>query len=343
MEANLKDFYKSKDTEVLFKQENFDTKKKTNRSSKKIEISQLSTIEKGITSEQLDAFKVPVFKYGGQITIHGQFPELSHALHIGGYKNIFQNKNLSLGVKYDAIDYEKKKRIYKAFNHIYGFHIEHNSKEFCVYKMIKVTDREDALNRQAENQPLMNKIDIPFGNKRMYFAQIPLFGTFLVLTVHINAIYEKDIPGFFLKTFGRTEEDIFSEIKRIKEEKEMEYERQMDEWRKQREAEKEKTNALLKKEEALLPRLGYKKTENIPVKDGLTVLFLTVTTDYDTREQKPVYNLWRFYKPQKAKLFQVVKRNFSSMEKIQEIAGNLTESYFDDKYRKDVISGYIIK
>lgn len=347
MEANLSDFYKSKDTEVLFKQATCDTKKKLNRSSKKIELSLLSILEKGITSEQLDTFQVPIFKYGGQITIHGHFPELTRTLSIGGYKNIFQNKNLSLGVKYDAIDYEKKSRIYKAFNHIYGFRIEHNSKEFCAYKMIEVKDREDVLRKQAENQPLMDKIDIPFGNKRMYFTKINFWGTtqyYLVLTVHINAIYEKDMPDFFLKTFSRTEEDIFSEIKRIEEEKEMENKRYWAEWRKQREEEKEKTNTLLKKEEARLLESGYKKTENIPVKEGLTVLFLSITTDYDTREQKPVYNLWRFYKPQKAKLFQVAKSSCLLMEKIQETVGNLTKSCFDDKYRKDFISsGFILK
>ncbi|MDR3266209.1 MAG: hypothetical protein LBT24_01380, partial [Tannerella sp.] len=251
MNVTLNDVHKSKDTEVLFKQENFDSKKKLNRSTKKIDVFLLSAIEKGITSEQLDGFKVPVFKYGGQITIHGVFPQLEQTLQVGGYKRIFQNKNRSLGVKYEAIDYEKKKRIYIAFRHIHKFQIEHNSKEFCAYKMIEVKDKEEALRREAEYKPLMDKIDIQFGCKRMYFTRINYWGVikhYLVLTVYINAIYEKDIPDFFMKTFGRSESDITAEMERLKEEKEAEDKRQRQQWEKEKEEEREKEKALILKE-----------------------------------------------------------------------------------------------
>jgi hypothetical protein len=346
MNATLRDVYASKKTELLFKQENFDSKKKINRSTKKIDEEILSKIEKGITSEQLDDFQVPVFKYGGQITIHGVFPKTYQALRIGGYKNIFQNKNLSLGVKYDALDFEKKKRIYIAFRYLCGFHIEHSSKEYCAYKMIEVKDKEDALKQEAENKPFMDKIDIKLGSKRMYFSKVNYWGMikyYLVMVIHINAIYEKDIPGFFLKTFGRSEADIYAEMKKLAEEKEVENNRLREEREKAEKIEKEKEKTLCDKEKARLSGLGYKITENIPVTAGLTVFGVKVTTSYSTKEQELIYTLFRFHKQPKAKLFQVARRTFSSLEEMQKEADNIFENWCDDKYRQDTVRGYILK
>jgi len=69
----------------------------------------IEQIIEGVTIETLEALAVPVYQYGGQITIHGLFPDLPANLRVGGYKSVFKNKNQSLGVKYGAIDSEKKR------------------------------------------------------------------------------------------------------------------------------------------------------------------------------------------------------------------------------------------
>ena len=66
----------------------------------------------GVTLEQLQALPVPVLAYQTQITIHGQFPEVSPLC--AGYKLLTRNANGSLGVRYAGIDAGKKKVIANA-------------------------------------------------------------------------------------------------------------------------------------------------------------------------------------------------------------------------------------
>ena len=72
------------------------------------------TLEAGVTLEALEAVNVPVFRYGGQVTIHGKLPEFNPDSRPGGYKAVFRNQNGSIGVKYCAIDADKKKLIARA-------------------------------------------------------------------------------------------------------------------------------------------------------------------------------------------------------------------------------------
>lgn len=66
----------------------------------------------GVTLEQLQALPVPVLAYQTQITIHGQFPEVSPLC--AGYKLLTRNANGSLGVRYAGIDAGKKKTLQRA-------------------------------------------------------------------------------------------------------------------------------------------------------------------------------------------------------------------------------------
>jgi hypothetical protein len=100
-----------KKIETLFTSDSYDKKNITNKSNVVISHEMLNKIETdGATYEILQELGTPVFKYWTQITIHGLFPEL-HKNWINGYKNLFQNKNLSIGVKYQAIDSLKKQTI----------------------------------------------------------------------------------------------------------------------------------------------------------------------------------------------------------------------------------------
>lgn len=71
-------------------------------------------IESGVTIEALDNIGVPVFRYSGQVTIHGRLPEFDENSRPGGYKAVFRNENQTIGVRYVAIDGEKKQTILRA-------------------------------------------------------------------------------------------------------------------------------------------------------------------------------------------------------------------------------------
>jgi len=85
-----------KNLETFFETSNFDSKNITNKGTQVIPQTALDKIEReGATLEFLQELKAPVFKYRTQITIHGIFAELKNN-YLGGYKSIFQNKNLSI-------------------------------------------------------------------------------------------------------------------------------------------------------------------------------------------------------------------------------------------------------
>jgi hypothetical protein len=70
-------------------------------------------IERGVTIEALEAIGVPVYRYGTQITIHGNLPDVLED-RVLGYKCIFRNSNGTLGVRYVAVDGAKKEKILLA-------------------------------------------------------------------------------------------------------------------------------------------------------------------------------------------------------------------------------------
>lgn len=335
----------SKDIEMIYRQEGFDTKKKLNRSDKKIPLTMLEQIEQGITSEQLDTFDVPIFKYGTQITVHGVFPDLEKAILVGGYKRIFQNMNKSVGVKYEAIDYDKKKRIYRAFRHEHKFQTEHNSREYSAYKAIRVSNREEAMQKIEEHKPLFEKIDMRFGSKQLYYAPVPFFGSilhYMVFSVYIYAIYEKDIPKFFLATFGKTEAKIDTEIKAKEDKDNAASEARHEEWERENTIRKEKEKALLDAEVTRLSSIGVQIAKNIPITDGLSVLTINPNTDYTTKEQYLEYNIIHYYKPPRARLFKYNTSSFKTYAKAMESAAEKCTSYGDYKVHKETTSGIIL-
>lgn len=344
--ATISEFNKSKDVEVLFSQNDCDTKKIINRSDKMIDSSVIVAIEKGITSEQLDQLKVPIFKYGGQITIHGLFPEIDPYMRIGGYKWVFQNKNKSVGVKYEAIDFERKKRIYQAFAHEYNFSIEHDSSNFGLYKMIEVKTKEEALARQEEYTPLFNRIHLKYGSKRMFFANIDYWGVihhFFVMKVCINAIYEKDIPSFFLETFSKTEQQIFDEIRAKEEAEKAERDLAYEKSEKERIERNQKSAKLTEDETIRLKDSGYKYCDQISIFPGLTIFKPVAETNYSTNEVRLRYSIVFFDKTPREKIYRYNSRYFDTIDEINENKNQLSINYSSSKYRKDKVSGFILK
>ena len=186
-------------TELFSHDSGFDTRKALNRSDEIVPKEILDDIEKGISLETLNKIDLPIFKYKTQITIHGQFGELNKH-YVGRYKSLFQNQNKSIGVKWNAIDYAKKKQIYDVMNKL-GWSIKYNSNEFYAKKTRKYD--KDNFN---ELKKLYDQIDDSYyiGYKELY--TIPTYnGKDLVLKVNVSAILKENVWMFLDKSFGVSE------------------------------------------------------------------------------------------------------------------------------------------
>jgi len=186
-----------KNLETFFELSNYDSKNITNKGTQIINQQDLNEIEtNGVTIEFLEALNVPVFKYKTQITIHGLFPELRNN-YLGGYKNLFQNKNLSIGVKWQVVDYAKKNLIYSAirkFNN--SWKVQHNSTDFYLYKCSKSfsTKEEYKLYLEAATEEVKHiDKDLFFGNCGVYLSQHLYGGYFLVTYINIGAVKQDNV------------------------------------------------------------------------------------------------------------------------------------------------------
>ena len=182
----------------------------------------------GATLERLDELskKIDIFRYHGQITIHGIFSELSNN-RIGSYKNIFQNKNKSIGVKWDAIDYQKKLSIYSKLKY-FGFSTIHNSKDFAAVKTFRIFTKDDYNEKLNELKAIEQRI-----NKNLFFGYCGIYAykswgvVYLELVVSINAIYEKNVNTLIEQISGVS----VQEVEQIREQKEAETKKYWDDYR----------------------------------------------------------------------------------------------------------------
>jgi len=192
------------DLETLMDKESaYDSKNKLNRFMEEIPESKLQQIETGVTSEDLDEMiksGIPIFKYKGQITIHGLFPELTNG-RVWGYQNIFQNQNKSIGVKYNAIDEDKRRRINERLSYI-GFHYHRTSSKLMYEYYIRIESQQDIENMKSLYAKV--KQDLFIGNSYLYGFSI--YGIkYISIEIWMNMIYEKNIEEF-LNSLGATTE-----------------------------------------------------------------------------------------------------------------------------------------
>jgi len=298
-------------TEVLFSTEtSFDNKSILNKLNRPIDKSILDNIESGITLEDLNKITlsgVPVLKYKTQITIHGLFPELSNN-YIFGYKNIFQNKNKSIGVKYNAIDEEKRQRIAKRLKNI-GFHYCRNSQgtKFDIMEPINKDNFEEVKKRFLD---LKNKIDISlfYGYCSIWVGEA--WGCkYLCFDLYINAIYEKNIEPFLNKV-GATVE-LYEAEQRKKEVEQAEYESKYKAERESNEAAKRASMASKSEQIQILEQYPRVEKTNEPGKYVLrsynydNELIFKVIHIYTVKgKQKPRWNYKEFITVQEALNYQ---------------------------------------
>lgn len=203
--------------ELLNEQEsNFDSKHKINVAPYKVNSDFINEIESnGITSEMLESFDYPIFKYKTQITLHGIFQTNNGSFYTGGYKNIIVNKNKSIGIRYSAIDIEKKRligRILRLENSKFNFEI--NSTETIIYTYLQLNENNIELAKNIYNL-ISDKNYIGF--KQLYISK-SMFGNYIVFKLHLNAIYEKNLYSFISELLQKEySEQTYLEIKEKKE------------------------------------------------------------------------------------------------------------------------------
>ena len=122
---------------------NFATPKKLNRSNKQLSPNEVEAIEAGdLTSNFITELskKLPVFTYKTCVTIHGNLPDIQRQ-YVGGYKNLIQNKNGSLEVRYSAIDNKLKKQIARYIAP-YGWNKKEDSTRGIYFEKCNRTDNK---------------------------------------------------------------------------------------------------------------------------------------------------------------------------------------------------------
>lgn len=211
--------------EELFSDEvNFDTRKGLNRSDKVVPKEVIEEIEnKGMSLERLESLGLPIYKYQTQITVHGVFDSLGTSrVGLGHYKNLMLNQNKTLGIKYNAIDSDKKKIIAKAlrFDNILtksegekSFYSSVDSKGFVLSKYKTSTDKPKAIEYAKELIELSKKIPQNFiGTKNVSIFSV--FGMYYAeLSIGLKAIRQENLWSFISAiTDGRITESKYHEM-----------------------------------------------------------------------------------------------------------------------------------
>lgn len=274
-----------------------DKKHKLNTCNKKVPQDYLDKIEDGCSLEQLEEMvsnKFDIFKYGTQITIHGIFPELS-VRRIGGYVNIIQNKNKSIGVRYTAVDRYKKERLFYLLRDVDNWRIEDKSSSFLVYKMTSLpNNREEALKIVDEFKQKADKINksLFIGNVSCYTFEF--YGRYYIcLEVNICCFYEKNFTALFENLSGmKLKEARVLQKKKLEKEKAERVQREL-RWKKEaEEREREREQAKAKAKEIISkfisktpPPSIYTKRENYELKSGDKICRLY----FDKYEKKLVW------------------------------------------------------
>ncbi len=235
---------KEKNINIFETSYGYDKKHKVNTSSSKVSDNVLNEIEtKGVSLERLNELSkqgIDIYKYRTQITIHGQFSELSNQ-YLGYYQCLIQNKNKSIGIKWNAVDFEKKSKIYSAMQNC-DYTIEKKSNLWVARKMKSVKNIDEAVEYSTKYMDIVKRIEknIFYGTANCYAMNIPYYGMFVVLEIDINAVLEKNLEKLFTqiteKTFAEVEAE--AEVRRLEREARYKKEREAREIEAKKEAQK---------------------------------------------------------------------------------------------------------
>lgn len=214
----------------------YDQRHKLNTCSRNFPSELLRQVEDGCTIETLEriASTFPIYKYRTQITIHGHFPELETE-RVGYYKNLFKNENGSLGVRYSAIDADKKYRLAELLKYA-GWGNNNTSSSFTLEKCKRV-ERDEVAGTVAAFKEEAGRInrDLFVGSVDVTLA--PCWGMYYVtLVVTPLYFYEKNFHALVENLSGMS----MSELEAVRAKKIAEQEARRAEWHREYEEARER-------------------------------------------------------------------------------------------------------
>lgn len=233
---------KNKIQDLFEKVSVYDSKHIKNLSTKKVPQKLLDAVENGCSYETLLqlAKGYPICKYQTQITVHGIFNELK-TRQVGAYVNLCKNKNQSLGIRWSAIDYDKKNKLFVNICTVdRAWHIVKNSQQFYIEQVVRTKDQNEYYRTLAAFKQKAAVIDTSlFTGSASAYGMVDQFGrVFVVLTVVINCFPLQNMQKITENITGKDAASISSALK-ADEEKRMkmkkEYEEKLQAYEKRRE------------------------------------------------------------------------------------------------------------
>ncbi len=159
-------------------------------------------LEKGITLERLDSLNVPALRYSTQITIHGKIADFNESARPGGYRAIFRNGNGSVGVRYAAIDAEKKRTLARCASvSESGWHTSANSSGFDVCRYFIVRDESTRADQKAATLAALKAFPVSrfYGSCNAFCLA---YGMGYAVSANIGAIPVGDVWPLCAEVFG---------------------------------------------------------------------------------------------------------------------------------------------
>lgn len=248
----------------------YDKKHKLNTSPKKIPLDILENINKGITLEQLnslDSKGYDIYKYSTQITIHGICDELTDN-NVFFYKSLILNKNKSLGVKWIAVDAEKKSNICKTLEY-FGWSKIQSSTKFYPTKVVRFSNKVDAKKQCEAYRDIIDRIgnNMFYGSYNIYIGEI-FSMYFAVIELFINGIKQENVTPLLEKILDMDNETITNKINSIKAERKRKSDEFHELYLKEQKEQKENREQIVSDTINQLVSDGYKKAFSNELKVG---------------------------------------------------------------------------
>lgn len=240
---------------------NYDKKHKLNTTPKQLPLEIVSNINKGVTLEQLENITskgFDVYKYATQITIHGICNELTNN-NVCSYASLILNKNKSLGVKWIAVDAEKKSDICKKLSY-FEWHTTHTSQKFYPSLIERFSNLQDAQKRCNEYKIIADRIDndLFFGSYNIYIGEA--FGMyFAIFDLFINGIKQENVIPLLEQITGMPNKEMNDKIDAIEKEKAEKHKQWEKEYQEKKRHEDEIREKVLADAIKRLSDEGYKK------------------------------------------------------------------------------------
>lgn len=248
----------------------FDSKHKVNTTNNVLPLGIVENINNGVTLEQLNdliAKGYDIYKYSTQITIHGICKDLTDN-NVFRYKSLILNKNKSLGVKWIAVDAEKKNDICHKLKY-FGWSEVHSSTSFHPSLVVVSDNILEAKAKCNEFQEIANRInkDLFFGSYNIYIGEI--WGRYYsVFDLFVNGILQTNVTPLIEKIIGMDIDTIDSKIESIEAERKRKSDEFHELYLKEQKEQKENREQIVSDTINKLENDGYKKANSNELKVG---------------------------------------------------------------------------